>query len=195
VNAEALPRTADEFLTWTDLPAQAGQRYELTREGPHEMSFPSELHGFLSGWLFVLLFSYQRQSGHGRAANSDVPLLLSRNPDVLRAPDFAYFPTKKPLAARAGRYVEEIPTLVGEILSPNDRHADVMSRLNDYLNAGVSLIWVIDPAMQTLTIHTRSSAHRVLTIDDTLDGNGVLPGFTCPVRDIFNPPDGVEIKR
>jgi Uma2 family endonuclease len=54
-----------------------------------------------------------------------------------------------------------------------------------YLASGVRLLWVIYPATQTVTVYTQDQPPRVLGLDDMLDGEDVLPGFTLPVRALF----------
>ena len=53
------------------------------------------------------------------------------------------------------------------------------------MNYGVLLVWVVYPDIRAVEIHQADSSVVTLFEDDTLDGGTILPGFTCPVRDIF----------
>ena len=50
-------------------------------------------------------------------------------------------------------------------------------RVTDFLRAGVSLVWVVDPEAETLTVYQPDKAPRVLTVDEEVTGEDVLPGF------------------
>ena len=76
------------------------------------------------------------------------------------------------------------PDLVVEVLSPSDRTSDVVAKLEMYQEAGVPLIWLVDPDAMTVTV-IASGSTRVLQLNDTLDGDDVLPRFTVPVAEIF----------
>jgi Uma2 family endonuclease len=71
------------------------------------------------------------------------------------------------------------------VLSPSDRPRQVLDRIGEYLEAGVRLVWVIDPEGRRATVHR--SLSDVKTVDETgaLDGEDVVPGFTCPVAAIL----------
>jgi Uma2 family endonuclease len=58
--------------------------------------------------------------------------------------------------------------------------------VNEYLTSGVRLVWVLDPDERTVTAHHRLRAPVTFGIDDTLDALDVVPGFTCPLHEVFN---------
>jgi Uma2 family endonuclease len=58
------------------------------------------------------------------------------------------------------------------------------TKLYHYLAAGM-VVWVVYPETEEVEIHQVGRAPQVLTIDDTLNGGEVLPGFSLPVRDIL----------
>ena len=78
------------------------------------------------------------------------------------------------------------PDLAVEVLSPSDRIADALAKIAMYLDAGVRLVWLVDPASQTVTIFRPDAIPTKLDADDTLDGDEVLPGFTLPIAEIFS---------
>jgi Uma2 family endonuclease len=57
--------------------------------------------------------------------------------------------------------VTQPPYLCIEILSPEDRAAETMEKVREYLNFGVEWVWVIDPASLTGQVHSRSSVASV----------------------------------
>jgi Uma2 family endonuclease len=59
----------------------------------------------------------------------------------------------------------------------------MLGKVEMYLRAGVRLVWVIVPEDNGVSVHVPDAP--VLTADDVLDGGAVLPGFSCPVRQLF----------
>jgi Uma2 family endonuclease len=70
-------------------------------------------------------------------------------PDLYRIPDVAVFAGTEP--------DEEVPSrpplLVVEIISPDDRYSEVLEKLAEYRQWGVSHIWVVDPHRRTLATY------------------------------------------
>ncbi len=91
------------------------------------------------------------------------------------------------------------PDLAVEVVSPNDLAEDIEARVMDYLHVGVPLVWVVYPAARCVRVLRRRAPAAQLTEADELSGEDVLPGFTCPVRELFPPkreaPGGEEVSR
>ena len=81
--------------------------------------------------------------------------------------------------------MEGAPVLVVEVVSPTDRASDIVERIDDYLDAGARLIWVVYPSGQQVVEYNSPGESRILRPGDRLDGGDVLPGFSCPVDAIF----------
>jgi Uma2 family endonuclease len=77
------------------------------------------------------------------------------------------------------------PDLVAEVVSPSDTFSSVAEKVEDWLKAGVRLVWVIDPATQTVRVYRTGQPTQVLREQDTLSGEDVLPGFACKVSELF----------
>ncbi len=80
------------------------------------------------------------------------------------------------------------PTSPSEIASPNDTHPELAAKAAVYMQVGVRLLWIAWPTAH----HRRRGVQRprpelvrALTDVDTLDGLDVVPGFQCPVKDVF----------
>lgn len=74
--------------------------------------------------------------------------------------------------------------LAVEVISPSDDEHDVRAKAFNYLRAG-AVVWIVDPDKKVVQVLTPEAAPRLLTLNDTLDGGTLLPGFTLPVKDIF----------
>ena len=62
---------------------------------------------------------------------------------------------------------------------------EMFAKLKDYFFAGVKLVWYIDPRKQTVEVYTSVQDVTMLTINNTLDGGTLLPGFSIPLATIF----------
>ncbi len=135
------------------------------------------LHAFAAGKLGVVL-------------SSETGFTIRRNPDTVRSPDAAFVATDRlPGPGARGGFVELAPDLVVEVVSPSDRASDVLSKALDWVDAGVRLVWVVDPGSRTVTVHRPDGLSRLVRGESAeLDGEHVLPGFRLALADIFGGP-------
>jgi Uma2 family endonuclease len=64
----------------------------------------------------------------------------------------------------------------------------VMRKVQQYLRAGIAMVWVVDGESRNVTVYRAGREPRVLEENEVLDGEDVLPGFTCAVSDLFRLP-------
>ena len=91
-----------------------------------------------------------------------------------------------PIGDDSEGYADVIPDLVVEIVSPSDSWQSVHDKALMWLSYGVQLVWVGFPDERMVDVYPAGGAMFTLTENDTLDGGGVVPGFTCKVSDIFD---------
>ena len=107
-----------------------------------------------------------------------------------REPDLAFitferWPRDRPMRYR-GKPVDVIPNIVLEVVSPTDRAEAVLKKADEYLRAGVELVWVVFPVLRHLYAYTAPNvAPRLYTAADTIDGGTVLPDFSAPMAELF----------
>ena len=83
------------------------------------------------------------------------------------------------------------PDLAVEVASPDQKPDDMAAKARTYLDGGARLVWVVWPGWQRVDVWRSGRTvgpSAVLTIDDMLDGEDVLPGFTYPVASVFADP-------
>jgi Uma2 family endonuclease len=105
-----------------------------------------------------------------------------RRPDVAFV-SYARWPKYKPIPSTNAWDV--LPELCIEVVSPNDKGDEIETKIDEYLQAGVSLLWVIYPRQERVYVYESASRIRRLTRDDTLDGGSVVPGFGLPLAELF----------
>lgn len=77
------------------------------------------------------------------------------------------------------------PDLVIEVVSLNDLAIDLLAKIHDFVKVGVPLIWVANPETHDVFVYRADGTGAILMNSDVLDGGDVLPGFRCPVADLF----------
>jgi Uma2 family endonuclease len=162
-----------------------GWRHELIRGELIQIPPASTLHSLVAAWIVTVLNMHVRPHGIGIVTGADGGYILSRNPDVVVAPDAAFVRADR-LPEEFPTYLELAPDLVVEVVSPSDRMNDVTETVKLYLDAGTQLVWVVQPRFQTVTVHYPDRMAKILTTDDQLDGGEVLPGFRLAVSELFS---------
>jgi Uma2 family endonuclease len=105
----------------------------------------------------------------------------------LRIPDISFISsTDIPADWPPLGYVEVVPSLIIEVVSPGNSAAEIRRRIRDYIGAGVSMVWVIWPDDHSVSVHAETLNSIELQSDDVLDGGEVLPGFSVRVADLFD---------
>jgi Uma2 family endonuclease len=181
--------TADEFLEFVHRPENEGRWFELVRGEVIELPSPTKKHGVVSANVAFALGLYIRQTRKGYITTNDAGTLLERDPDTVRGPDAAYFTDAQRYVDLHPKYGEEPPVLAAEVLSPDDRAAQVLAKVDDYLRNGVRVVWLVDPASQTVRVYRPNTPTTNLTAADEITGGDELPGFRCPVEDLFFMPN------
>ena len=121
----------------------------------------------------------------GLVAGSDGMIRLL--PDQVRIPDVGYFSRQSLPKKRSREPIPAIiPDLAVEILSKGNSKGEMDRKLREYFQAGVRLVWLIDPRTRTARVFTSPKEMRRLKEDESLDGGDVLPGFVLPLCRLFD---------
>lgn len=121
----------------------------------------------------------------GEVIAQDTGFKIECNPDTVRAPDAAFVARDRLGRISDEGYAELAPDWVAEILSPSDRPGEVLEKVGQWLNAGVRLVWVLDPVRPHARIYRADGTMSIVGPDEELDAEDVIPGFRCPLRDIL----------
>jgi Uma2 family endonuclease len=172
-----------EQLEVLDLP---GTSTELVRGRLIVREPPSFYHGHVAGKLLFLLGQHVYPRNLGWLSGQDTGFKIASNPDTVRAPDVAFTSRERqPVMPRRG-YGTVAPDLVAEVLSPDDRPGEVLSKVGDWLAAGVRLVFVVDTIRREVSIYRIDGSQSLVRDDDLLDGEDFLPGFTCRLGDFLD---------
>ena len=140
---------------------------------------PGFRHGEVTVRLTIALGTYVDTRHLGRVVAGDAGFKLQSDPDTVRGADIAFvswerMPEKSPVG-----FPPLGPDLVVDVLSPGDRPGETLAKIGDWLSAGTRLVWVIDPERRLARIYRQDGSESLLGEADALDGEDILPGFTC----------------
>ena len=148
-----VPDTPPAFITADELPEIRipDKRVELVR-GVLVVREPAGLpHRRVALELGRRLANHVAAHGLGRVYAAETGFTVARQPDTVRAP----------------------------VLSPDDPPGEVLAKVADWLSAGTRRVWVIDPARRVARNYNDDGTDRIITADESLDGEDGVPGFAC----------------
>lgn len=108
-------------------------------------------------------------------------------PGLVRIPDVSFVPwSRLPGKSVPNQPVLTLaPALAVEVLSPSNTAKEMERKLRDYFEAGVELVWFVDPRTRTAQVFLGPDRSTELNADGSLDGGNVVPGFSLPLRELF----------
>lgn len=163
-----------------------GKQYELVRGELVEMAPTGGRHGRVASRMNFRLREYVEGQDLGEIFAAETGFRLSRNPDTVRAPDAAFVAKDRlPPEEQLIGYPDLVPDLVVEVVFPSDSGGQVQAKVEEWLRAGARLVWVAYPETRSVVVYRALDQAMVLGQGDLLEGAPVLPGFSCPVADIF----------
>jgi Uma2 family endonuclease len=178
--------TSEELLA---IPEDGNDRWLITgklRERP--MTKRNRFHSrtmarvakFLDNWLD------EQPEPRGQVLVGEAGVILGHDPDTTVGIDVTYVSAEVMVRqTEDSTLIDGVPTLVVEILSPSDTIEDINEKIDAYLAARVSIIWIIDPYRRTITEYQPDSVPKFFTIRDELSAEPHLPGFRIPVERFF----------
>jgi Uma2 family endonuclease len=173
--------TIDEFL---ELP-ETEPPSEFVRGEVIQKVAPSPKHGFLVVQISSAINSYLEQTTEA--------VVLSQARHVSREEDRVFLPdinitlrSRLPRGSVAWRRAfEMIPDFAIEVLSPDDRPGRVLDRIAFFIQAGVRLIWFVDPDDETLIAYRAGESPRTYRPPDLVSAAPVLPNFALDLGRVF----------
>ncbi|MSS71271.1 MAG: Uma2 family endonuclease [Candidatus Latescibacteria bacterium] len=173
--------TADDLLR-TEHPGPCElAKGELIRMAPTGYG-----HGRLTVRIAVLLEQFVRPRDLGEVLGAETGFIVFRDPDTVRAPD-VMFVSKERLSGEIDpdHFLPFAPDLAVEVVSPSNLWSEIEEKVEEYLEAGVRMIWIVNPRTRSITVYRSRSQVQILGSEDTLAGEDVLPGFNASVAEIF----------
>ena len=174
--------TAEQFGQRPD----PGYPEELVQGRVVAMSVPDRRHGYICGRADRIFGNFVDAHDIGRVICNDSGVITQRDPDTVRGADVAYYSfARLPKGTLPTGYGPEVPELVVEVRSANDRWRDVLEKISEYLNAGVLVVIVLDPEHQIAHVFSADDPPRRFGAEEELILPGVLEGFSVRVGRFF----------
>jgi Uma2 family endonuclease len=136
-----------------------------------ERNLGEKSHSYAQGEIYFFFRSMGRQNVF---AYTEQRVQVART--RFRVPDVCVYVGDDP----AEQVFRTPPFLAVEILSKDDRPADLQEKIQDYRNFGVRYIWVIDPATRRGYVYTGDACYDAPSDLWTQD-----PDFTLPLTQLF----------
>jgi Uma2 family endonuclease len=151
-----------------------------------KMSPAGFLHGAVVARFTARLEQYVSQHNLGNVTGAETGYLLEQDPDTVRAPDIGFVSRERIEQTGLPRtFYPGAPDLAVEVVSPNDTAAEVDDEARAWLAAGTRLVWNVQPITRVVEIYRPGRDIEVLTTADSITGEDVIAGFTCPVSGVF----------
>jgi Uma2 family endonuclease len=135
--------------------------------------------------LLIAPFVKARQLGFVFINDARFRLFADR-PKLIRKPDVSFvrldrFPDGKVFDGS----MTFPPDLAVEVVSPSDAAEPLETKIDEYLRAGVRLVWVVYLPTRNVWVYRPDGTAKLHRTDDTLTGEDVLPGFAVRVGELF----------
>jgi Uma2 family endonuclease len=178
--------TAEEFWDFVHRPENRDRNLELVRgEVVETMSQPGRRHGFVCARVGSILDAFAMRRNKGYACSNDTGVVVAHAPDSVRGPDVIFYEDVTAYEQIDLKWGTTPPRLAVEVKSPNDTIGELNERIQDQVNNGTPLVWLIDPDSRTVTVYRPGKNMYVLREKDELTGDEVLPDFRCRVAEFF----------
>ncbi len=174
--------TAEQYETFLALPENVGRRFELIR-GEITEKMPTLLHAYIISRLNILLGIFLLQHMLGDTLIEARFRLPDDENDVI--PDLSFVAHGRGAVFHNGPGFF-VPDLAVEAQSDGQSERFMLDKALTYLANGTRMVWIIYSNRQIIEVLTATD-RQLLTIDDTLTGGDLLPGFSVAVRDLFPP--------
>ena len=166
-------------------------RMELTQDGELIVMSPTGGEaGRKNRRLTQQIGIWADRDGTGEAFDSSTVFVLANG--ARRSPDVSWVALTKwdSLTQKQKEgFPPIVPDFVIELVSPSDlrnqRYEDLQNKMQEYLDNGVKLGWLIEPKAKKVEIYRLGKQVEVLSNPKTLSGEAILPGFNLDLSNIF----------
>ncbi|MEW6369214.1 MAG: Uma2 family endonuclease [Acidobacteriota bacterium] len=160
-------------------------RCELVEGRIVRMSPTGNRHGSVEFNIAHALGRYAEAHGGWKVRVGEVGVFTKRQPDTVRGADVLLMSDVRHSELTTPGFLTVAPELVVEVLSPDDRWGDVMRKVKEYLDAGVTVVWIADPDSRSVFAYRSLTDSKVFHTGDIVTDEDLLPGLSLPVADVF----------
>jgi Uma2 family endonuclease len=174
--------TAEEYARQPD----RGEPTELVRGKVITMNVPAPRHGQIYSKIDRLVGNYADEHNLGHTVVNDAGVVTERDPDTVRGADVCFYSfSRVPRGPFPSGYLQVVPELVFEVRSPTDRWSKLLGKVAEYLEAGVTVVCVLDQVSEAVQVFRMDELPRTLHDEDELSLPDILGDFRMPVQRFF----------
>lgn len=142
--------------------------------------------GNRNGRLTQRLSNWTDADGTGLAFDSSSAFILPNS--AIRSPDASWVSRERLEAVNPDptRFLPMAPDFAVELRSASDSLKTTQQKMQEYIDCGVRLGWLIDPQNQQVEIYRQDKDVEVLHSPPSLSGEDVLPGFVLDLTQILS---------
>lgn len=142
--------------------------------------------GNRNGRLIQQLFNWSDSDGTGIAFDSSTGFILPNGAN--RSPDASWIPLTKwdtLTDKEKQRFLPLCPDFAIELLSPSDNLVKTQEKMQEYLDNGTILGWLINPSRQQVEIYRQGKQVEILDAPNSLSEEDLLPRFVLDLQPIW----------
>jgi Uma2 family endonuclease len=183
----ALPKTKlhspDEFERFIAQPGNRDRHFELIEGEIVEKAMPTEEHSVIAGVFLGEFYIYARERGLG-LPGPEARFRVTGDKRNTRQPDVSMvLDPDAPITDKGAS--AQVPDVIVEIKSPDESIDALRDKAKYYIENGARLVILTFPKQKIIEVCRPDQPTEMLTVEDTLEGYDVLPGFALPVAKLF----------
>ena len=177
--------TDDQFFEFCQI--NRDLRIERTAQGELLIMPPTGGEtGERNAEITMQLRLWAKQDGTGATFDSSTGFVLPN--EAARSPDAAWVARSRLTALTAEqrkKFLPLCPDFALELRSPTDSLTAVQAKMQEYLDTGARLGWLIDPEQRRVYVYRPQTPVEILENPEAVSGDPILPGFTLDLREIW----------
>ena len=153
---------------------------KVTKRNPNHAGAVMAIGRLLGNWVA------EKPNQRGKVYGGEAYFRIRKDPDTNVGIDVALAtPDQRDQVKRKTSYIDGSPIFAAEVLSPSDKQREIDETIEEYLACGVKVLWIVDPADETVTVYRPGAEPVLFNRTQELAGDPELPGFRCRVAEIF----------
>ena len=162
------------------------KKYEIVDGQPEAKEMGSSLHSGVGTRLIIRLGGYVEAQKLGGVYGPDATFQIGANE---RMPDVSFVSAAHiPEEGETDQKWHIAPDLAIEVISPSESWVKVNHKIREYFAARVQQVWLISLELREVHIYDSPKAITVLSEDNDLINEVLLPGFRCRISELFQQP-------
>lgn len=177
--APPVRQTPDDVLSMRD------RKVELVNGRLVEKTMGAEA-SWIATTISRVLYPVSEAKGLGLVMVESYVQAFRGDPDRVRRPDVLFAAASHfPKGVIPEGTLRFVPEFVIEVQSPNDQVDQVEARIDDYLDNGAQLVWLVLPRRRSIRVHRADGTIQRFRESDRITGESVLPEFSVIVQEIL----------